>query len=195
MTLSRFLTTTYLDSDCATKVKEFEERVKTRGEELAAIHDTIKILNDDDALDLFKKTLPSASFVQFKARRKRTERQAMLLLRKAGQAAPKEIGADLRFLELALMGRKVDFSKVFKMIDDMVTILKQEQVDDDSKKEYCRMQLDTTKDKAKTLTGTINDIEVNIDEKTNAIASAKEDLKTLNAGIAELDKLVAQATE
>merc|ERR1719326_1465064 len=56
-----------LDSDCATKSKEMELRVKTRSEELVAIHDTIKILNDDDALELFKKTLPGSSFVQTSA--------------------------------------------------------------------------------------------------------------------------------
>merc|ERR1719362_729009 len=50
-----------LDKNCAEKKAEFEERTKTRAEELVAIADTIKILNDDDALDLFKKVLPSAS--------------------------------------------------------------------------------------------------------------------------------------
>ena len=34
---------------------------KTRTEELLALADTIKMLNDDDALELFKKTLPGAS--------------------------------------------------------------------------------------------------------------------------------------
>merc|ERR1719444_599804 len=55
-----------LESSCATKTKEWEERSKTRAEELTALSETIKILNDDDALDLFKKTLPSgsSSFVQ-----------------------------------------------------------------------------------------------------------------------------------
>merc|ERR1719503_240492 len=48
-------------SDCETKQKEFEQRVAMRGEEIVAVQDTIKILNDDDALELFKKTLPSAS--------------------------------------------------------------------------------------------------------------------------------------
>merc|ERR1719253_1367991 len=38
-----------------------EKVCKTRAEELVALADTIKILNDDDALDLFKKTRPSAS--------------------------------------------------------------------------------------------------------------------------------------
>merc|ERR1719401_1776813 len=50
-----------LDESCSTKTKEFDERKKTRAEELVALADTIKILNDDDALELFKKTLPSAS--------------------------------------------------------------------------------------------------------------------------------------
>merc|ERR1719335_1762413 len=53
-----------LKKNCEIKAKEWEERCKTRSEELLALADTIKILNDDDALELFKKTLPSASFVQ-----------------------------------------------------------------------------------------------------------------------------------
>merc|ERR1740120_350429 len=55
-----------LEKGCATKTQEWEERSKTRSEELLALADTIKVLNDDDALELFKKTLPSAgaSFVQ-----------------------------------------------------------------------------------------------------------------------------------
>merc|ERR1719502_184802 len=55
-----------LAKTCATKQKEWDERQKTRSEEIAAISDTIKMLNSDDALELFKKTLPSAasSFVQ-----------------------------------------------------------------------------------------------------------------------------------
>merc|ERR1719359_2749402 len=47
-----------LKKNCATKEKEWQERCKTRADELLALADTIKILNDDDALELFKKTLP-----------------------------------------------------------------------------------------------------------------------------------------
>merc|ERR1719392_37037 len=50
-----------LEKNCATKTAEWEVVVTTRTQELAALADTIKILNDDDALELFKKTLPSAS--------------------------------------------------------------------------------------------------------------------------------------
>merc|ERR1719456_1832227 len=55
-----------LDKTCASQTKEWEERQKTRSQEKLALAETIKILNDDDALELFKKTLPgaSSSFVQ-----------------------------------------------------------------------------------------------------------------------------------
>merc|ERR1719253_1200766 len=55
-----------LDGNCELKKKEWAEYQKMQATEMVALADTIKILNDDDALELFKKTLPSASssFVQ-----------------------------------------------------------------------------------------------------------------------------------
>jgi chromosome segregation ATPase len=50
-----------LASTCETKKKEWAEIQKVRQEELVALAETIKILNSDDALELFKKTLPGAS--------------------------------------------------------------------------------------------------------------------------------------
>merc|ERR1719265_406717 len=55
-----------MNATCANKTAEWEEAKKTRKEEVKAIAETIELLNDDDALELFKSTLPSAapSFVQ-----------------------------------------------------------------------------------------------------------------------------------
>merc|ERR1719472_685401 len=50
-----------LAKNCELKTKEHDQNVKLRSEELLALADTIKILNDDDALELFKKTLPASS--------------------------------------------------------------------------------------------------------------------------------------
>jgi len=55
-----------LGGSCKTKTAEWEAIKKTRAEELLALADTIKMLNDDDALELFKKTLPSPSLLQTK---------------------------------------------------------------------------------------------------------------------------------
>merc|ERR550514_2626203 len=46
-----------LKKNCATKEEDWAVRSKTRAEELLALADTIKLLNDDDALELFKKVL------------------------------------------------------------------------------------------------------------------------------------------
>lgn len=50
-----------LRANCATKKKFFDENGKMRSQELQTLAGTIKVLNDDDALELFKKTLPGAS--------------------------------------------------------------------------------------------------------------------------------------
>merc|ERR1719335_337813 len=56
-----------MEANCDTKSKEWDTIVKTRSEEIVAISETIKILNDDDALELFKKAIPTAaSFVQLR---------------------------------------------------------------------------------------------------------------------------------
>merc|ERR1719321_2212617 len=49
-----------LATECATKEKEWAERQKIRAVEVKAISEAISILNDDDALDVFKKAVPSA---------------------------------------------------------------------------------------------------------------------------------------
>merc|ERR1719456_1219839 len=53
-----------LAKNCELKKKEWALYKKTQAEELLALAETIKILNDDDALDLFKKTLPTPSLLQ-----------------------------------------------------------------------------------------------------------------------------------
>merc|ERR1719331_1534461 len=57
-----------LKKNCGTKEAEWEETKKMRSQEIIALADTVKILNDDDALELFKKTLPgSSSLLQVKS--------------------------------------------------------------------------------------------------------------------------------
>merc|ERR1719428_1458840 len=61
-----------LEKDCATKSAEQAERDKVRSQEIAAISDAIGILNDDDALDVFKKALTRhrPSFLQLQEKQR-----------------------------------------------------------------------------------------------------------------------------
>jgi len=183
-----------LEKSCSTKTAEWEERSKVRQAELLALAETIKILNDDDALELFKKTLPgaSASFMQVQVRAEELRARARLLLSKARRPRG---GAMLKFIEFALRGKKVGFDQVIKMIDEMVSTLKTEQEDDDSKLEYCGSELDSADDKKKSLEKTISDAEASIAAAQEAIATLAEEIAALTAGIKALDASVAEATE
>eukprot|EP00420_Gonyaulax_spinifera_P037036 CAMPEP_0197884024 /NCGR_PEP_ID=MMETSP1439-20131203/10622_1 /TAXON_ID=66791 /ORGANISM="Gonyaulax spinifera, Strain CCMP409" /LENGTH=728 /DNA_ID=CAMNT_0043503755 /DNA_START=64 /DNA_END=2250 /DNA_ORIENTATION=- len=186
-----------LEKGCATKTSEWEEIVKTRADELAAVAETIKILNDDDALELFKKTLPSpgaASFVQMGVNTQQARSRASAVLKAATSAAnPDHLRFDL--IEVALKGKKVGFEKVIKMVDEMLDILKKEQLDDDHKKEYCNGQLDTTDDKKKSVARALSDEEAAIATAEDGITALKEEIASLEAGIRSLDNAVAEATE
>merc|ERR1719379_1304546 len=67
--------------DCQTKEAEKEANDKMRADELLALADTIKLLNDDDALDLFKKTLPNPSLLQLQVTGKAVRNRALRVLK------------------------------------------------------------------------------------------------------------------
>jgi len=81
------------------------------------------------------------------------------------------------------------------MVDEMVDVLKKEQLDDDHKKEYCNSQLDTADDKKKSVARALSDEETAIARADEGIATLKEEIESLQAGIKALDKAVADATE
>merc|ERR1719443_895273 len=176
---------------CAKKKKEWELRCKMRSDELLALSDTIKILNDDDSLELFKKTLPSASFLQVTVSSAQMRQQALIALRRGHKSKDYRVS----LISMALNSSKVSFDKVIKMIDDMVKLLGEEQVADDEKKKYCEVELDKTEDELKEVDHQIGDLGKAIEDATESIATLTEDIKALSEGIVELDKSVTEATE
>jgi len=185
-----------LAKNCATKEEEWAAVCKTRSEEILALADTIKILNDDDALEMFKKTLPgaSASFMQVEVSEEGLRTRALALLQEA-KAGKKSERQRIDFIMLALRGKKVGFEKVLGMIDAMVALMKEEQVDDDNKKEYCLKSIDQADDKKKGLERTEGKLETAIAEAKESISTLQEEIKALGEGIVALDKSVAEATE
>lgn len=182
-----------LDKNCGDKESLFSENVKLRTQELAALADTIKLLNDDDALELFKKTLPAsgASFLQMQAGKQVRSRALDLVDRmRASVHSPQ-----LDFIALSLRGQKIGFEKVISMVDNMVVSLKKEQVDDDSKLEYCGVSLDKADDSRKSVAKSVDDGETLIADLESNVAATKSEIKTVEDEIKSLDKAVATATE
>jgi len=182
-----------LEKNCGEKAKLYDENVKYRTQELAAVADTIKILNDDDALELFKKTLPgSASFLQITNTATLMKSQALSMINTLRKHR-KSVRLD--FIALSLQGKKIGFGKVIEMIDGLVAELKADQIADSDKKEYCAVSFDTADDKKKVLEKSVSDLETAIADSKAGIATTTEEIAALEDTIKALDKAVVEATE
>merc|ERR1719217_1112211 len=121
---------------CGQMDTHFEERIKTRNLELAAIQDALKMLTADDARDLFTSTL--GSFVQLRSlRRVRSARErASDVLRKAGSKSK-----DTELIALSTSVALDGFEKVKKAINEMIADLKTQQADEVKHKDFCTGEL------------------------------------------------------
>merc|ERR1719158_754232 len=184
-----------LAKNCAVKQKEWDERCKLRAEEIKAISETIDLLNSDDALELFKKAIPSAaaSFIQTSATTRSQSRRASELLRKA-MASDKAHSSKRHLILAALRSGAGGFEKVTGMIDGMVGVLEGEQVKDDEQDKGCLAELEKAKEEAKQTEVDISDLASAIEQHRDAIASVTSEMDALKAGLVELDASVAEAT-
>merc|ERR1719272_2022061 len=77
----------------------------------------------------------------------------------------------------------------------MISTHGKDQAADDEKRDFCIAELDKTADEEKEHKGTIADLEADIEEKEDAVASLKSEITALQKGIEALDKSVVEATE
>merc|ERR1719271_569945 len=157
------------------------------------------MLNSDDALELFKKSVPAAaSFVQTASTSRSQMRSKMRRVRSLIQdamSADKAHAQNQHLMLLALSSSAGGFEKVVGMVDGMVGVLEEEQVGDDKTEVWCKAELDKAEGELKATEVDVETIRATIDETRDAIASTTSDIEALKAGLVELDKSVAEATE
>merc|ERR1719460_3199919 len=185
-----------LGAQCAEKKKEWAERQSMRAEEVAAIGEAIKILNDDDALDLFKKTLSLAQSPTVLLQQKSTAARALRARTVLAKASKTSVHATtLSLLEAQLKAKKVDFSKIIAQIDGMEKVLAAEQKEDEDTKAFCTTEIEKADgEKADTEEG-IAASTAAIEEMTEESGTLASEIATLTKEIKALDKAVAEATE
>jgi len=194
-----------LKTQCGTKEQEMAERTKVRLSEIQALSETIAMLNDDDALDLFKKAVPSSlaqvNFLQSSALLASKFQKAQTILAslaaKAGQLKEFKV---LLFtvnskLKLGSKGKAQGFEGVITMIEDMMKLLGADQADDTKQKGFCEEELEKSADEKKAAEAMLSAKEAAIEETTDAKDAVTEEIATLMQEIKDLDKAVAEATE
>merc|ERR1719456_1434901 len=172
-----------LKEKCAISDKEYAERSKTRADEIVAIGETIKILTDDDARDLFGKTM---SFLQVGSAEQSATAQGLL----RNRAAKKIIGVAKKhrnwvLATLAVTVQLDAFVKVKKAMDDMIAELKVQQAEEVKKNDFCKAELDKNEDTIKEKGYLQEDQEAKIDDLEGTIETLTQDLETLKATVAE----------
>jgi len=197
---TKFLAT--LEKDCADAGKKHAESTKLRSMEISAISDAIGILNDDDALDVFKKALPS-SFVQTvgflqhgDAKASRARKAQAIIAGLAGKTKNVQLNLMLYTFSSKLKLKSTGgFDDVIKMIDDMVVLLGKQQTEDEKQKTYCEGEFDKAADEEAASKTKLTETDAKLAELTDTIGTLMEEISGLGASIAALDKSVADATE
>jgi len=197
---TKFLAT--LEKDCADAGKKHAESTKLRSMEISAISDAIGILNDDDALDVFKKALPS-SFVQTvgflqqaDAKASRARKAQAIIAGLAGKTKNVQLNLMLYTFSSKLKLKSTGgFDDVIKMIDDMVVLLGKQQTEDEKQKTYCEDEFDKAADEEAASKTKLTETDAKLAELTDTIGTLMEEISGLGASIAALDKSVADATE
>eukprot|EP00933_Yihiella_yeosuensis_P035712 TRINITY_DN292_c1_g1_i1.p1 TRINITY_DN292_c1_g1~~TRINITY_DN292_c1_g1_i1.p1 ORF type:complete len:703 (+),score=240.32 TRINITY_DN292_c1_g1_i1:122-2230(+) len=181
---------------CDQKAAEWEERKKFRADEQLALADTIKMLTSDDALELFKKTIkgPAALLQLTASRKKQAIAKAKDIINHLRAKGTKHRPV-LNFLALKLAGKKPDFSSVFKKIDEMIALMKQEQSDDDKKKGYCEKEFKSAATTAKDVNASIQELSANLEDTRIEMEKLDGEMAALQEGVKELDASIAEATE
>merc|ERR1719408_951810 len=179
-----------LKKNCATKQKEWDERQKLRAEEIKAISETIEMLNSDDALELFKKTLPAAAALIQTSAASRSQMRRVKSLVEAAMHSDKEHSVNRRLILAALKSGTGGFEKVNTMIDGMNEVLEEEQVKDDKTDVWCLAELDKAKEEAKSTEQDVGDLAAGIEEQRDSIATTRTEIEELRKGLEQLDKSV-----
>jgi len=173
---------TNMKEDCKIEDEEYKKRDEIRSTEIVALAETLKILNEDDARDLFGKTI---SLLQVSA--SASERARALMQDHAAERAMQRIAGVAKrhrnwsLVSLAVRVRLDEFAKVKEMMDKMLLELQKQQKDDYEKFETCKKDIDETEDTIKVK----NNVKADLAETHQDLVNQ---LETLATAIAHLQK-------
>eukprot|EP00441_Pelagodinium_beii_P025271 CAMPEP_0197656562 /NCGR_PEP_ID=MMETSP1338-20131121/42420_1 /TAXON_ID=43686 ORGANISM="Pelagodinium beii, Strain RCC1491" /NCGR_SAMPLE_ID=MMETSP1338 /ASSEMBLY_ACC=CAM_ASM_000754 /LENGTH=662 /DNA_ID=CAMNT_0043232625 /DNA_START=66 /DNA_END=2054 /DNA_ORIENTATION=+ len=168
---------------CFGKAKEWEVRQKTRAAEMEAVSKAIEVLSNDDAKDVFSKTM-NPSFLQV------AEVSKDESARRAGAAAVlSQAGMkDARLATLAMETKLDAFTRVKEKIDLMIKALTKEQADEAAKKEYCNEKLHENRMSTEKKTRKNENLAAKLEELKAQLGDAEDAIKQLTSDIEELKK-------
>jgi chromosome segregation ATPase len=165
-----------LKKKCAGSDEKFEARVKTRLAEIAAVEDTIEILNSDTSFEAFDKGVNS--FLQVDSEDKNKRNRAVEVLRNAAARSKNPA------LALIAVSAQLDvFTKIKAEIDKLIGEMEAQQADEVEHRDFCIKSLNENNrsqtaayEKKDSLETRIADLEKNIETLTANIETTTQEV-------------------
>jgi len=183
-----------LKKRCSETDAEFEERMKSRMEEIRAVDETIKILNEDKAFDVFDRTLVAGP-TEFLQTSSNTAEHLLRERAAAALLAAARSGPSPRLLLLASRVKLDTFTKVKQEIDKMVAALGKQQQDEVEHRDWCIKELAENNRSQAAAYDQKEDLEAKIADLTQTIETLSKQIDEATARIAETQEQMKRASE
>jgi len=184
---------------CHMKKTDFASRQKLRGDEIAALKQAVEIMGSQGVKGSGDKHLPT--LLQYNRQRKvsfaqlRSADYNPLQARISAFLAGRAKSIDSQLLSLVAQRVAADpFTKVKKMVKDLISKLMEEGTSETEHKGWCDTELGTNKVTREAKSAEISKLDADVEDLTAQIAQLTQDIEDLASGVAELDAAMAQAT-
>jgi len=183
-----------LVATCKVKSSDFQSRQQLRAEEIEAVEKAIDILGSSSVTGNADKYLPALAqmaLVQIKtlSQSPLQQRAVAFLSQQADKIHSRVLSA------LAVQASNDPFSKVRKMISDLIVRLQEEANEEAEHKGWCDTELATNEMTRKEKTQSVENLHATVDELEASIAKLTKDVAELSEQVANLDSAVKKATE
>merc|ERR1719456_140483 len=179
---------------CHTKTQEYESRQELRAGEQEAIGKAVEILSGDAVSGAAAKHLPAlvqkSSFAQLRS-------NAVSPLQKRVAEFLQGRAAKMNSPLLSLVATRMSddpFTKVKKMIKDMITKLMEEANEEAEKKGWCDTEMATNEQTRTQKSEESDKLRAEIEMLDATISKLSSDIAELQEGISTIDKALAEAT-
>jgi hypothetical protein len=187
-----------LRGTCDDEASQYESRVKVRSEEIRALGEALTILTEDDARDLFGKTM---TFLQVStkasssvtSRERAQKRAAQLAMTRVMMTARKH--NDWSLASVAVRVQLDSFTKVRQMMDKMILELKNQQKNEDEKLSTCKKDIDVTEDDIKVNENQAEDLNEKHTAITNSLSTLSTDIAKLSDDVSSMEISLKAAGE
>lgn len=184
---------TQLQAECTEAAREFDERQNMRGEELETLDKAIEMLSNDNTMKLLStsKATVKTSFTQLRATG--TNPSQLRVAKFLSDVAQR---IDSRSLSvIATKARDDPFAKVKKMVQDLITRLKEQANEEAQHKEWCDAELTQNEQVRSTRTSETERLSTQIDSHNAEVNQIQQQIAELSQEVVELDNAATTQTQ